>query len=101
MIDSAHLKFIETDTAITGNALAGDAFTQQTSFPAGQLVFTLGGLDSTLNNPLAVGGFVTTDANGTLSNGTEDYNDVGTPDLRARLYRGLHYVYCWTVPTWT
>ena len=76
VIDSAHLKFIETDTAITGNALAGDAFTQQTSFPAGQLVFTLGGLDSTLNNPLAVGGFVTTDANGTLSNGTEDYNDA-------------------------
>ncbi len=74
VVDSTHLKLIETDTS--GPTLTGDAFTQQTSFPAGQLVFTLGGLDSTLNNPLAVGGFVTTDANGTLSNGTEDYNDA-------------------------
>jgi hypothetical protein len=75
VINSTHLKFIETDTS--GPALSGDAFTQQTSFTAGQLVFTLGGLDSTLLNPLAAGGIVTTDANGTLSNGTEDYNDGG------------------------
>ncbi len=75
VVDSNHLKFIETDTS--GPALSGDAFTQQTSFTAGQLVFALGGFDSTLN-PLAAGGFVTTDVNGTLSNGTEDYNDAGS-----------------------
>lgn len=75
VIDSTHLKFIETDTAITGNALVGDAFTQQTSFPAGQLVFTLRGLDSS-GNPLVAGGFVTTDASGNLTAGLEDFNDA-------------------------
>jgi hypothetical protein len=75
VVDSTHLKFIETDTS--GVVLSGDAFTQQTTFTAGQLVFTLGGLDSTLTSPLAAGGIVTTDANGTLSNGSEDYNDGG------------------------
>ncbi len=73
VIDSTHLKLIETTTGV---ALSGDAFTQQTSFTAGQLVFTLAGLDSALE-PLAAGGFVTTDANGSLSSGTEDYNDAG------------------------
>jgi hypothetical protein len=77
VIDSTHLKFIETDTANTGFALSGDAFTQQTSFPAGQLSFALAGLDSGLN-PLVAGGFITTDVNGNLSIGTEDYNDEGT-----------------------
>ncbi len=75
VIDSTHLKLIETDGS--GLALSGDAFTQQNSFPAGQLVFTLAGLDSGFA-PLVAGGIVTTDVNGNLSNGTEDYNDVGT-----------------------
>jgi hypothetical protein len=75
VIDSTHLKIIENDDTL--NVLSGDAFTQQTSFPAGQLVFALGGFDSSFD-PLATGGFVTTDANGTLSNGTEDYNDAGS-----------------------
>ncbi len=75
MIDSTHLKFIETDTT-SGLALSGDAFTQQTSFTAGQLVFTLAGLDSA-KNPFAAGGYVTTSRGGTLSNGVEDFNDVG------------------------
>jgi len=78
VIDSTHLKFIETDNTL--NVLSGVAVTQQASFTPGQLVFTLGGLDSTLQGPLAAGGFVTTDANGTLSNGTEDYNDAGIPN---------------------
>jgi hypothetical protein len=75
-IDSTHVKLIETDSS--GIALSGDAFTQQTSVTSGQLVFTLTGVDSSLNGPVAAGGFVTADANGTLSNGTEDYNDSGT-----------------------
>ena len=58
VIDSTHLKFIETDT--TGPTLSGDAFTQQTSFTAGQLVFTISGADS-LGDPFAAGGYVTTD----------------------------------------
>jgi hypothetical protein len=75
VIDSTHLKLIETDNS--GFALAGDAFTQQTGFTAGQLVFTLAGANDT---PAAVvtGGFATTDANGNLSAGTEDYDELNT-----------------------
>ncbi len=75
VIDSTHLKLIETDA--TGLALSGDAFTQQTTFTAGQLVFTIAGFDSS-QNPFVAGGFATTDVNGNLSAGVEDYNDAGT-----------------------
>jgi hypothetical protein len=77
VIDSTHLKLIETDAS--GATLSGDAFTQLTSFTAGQLVFTLGGLDSTLLDPVVAGGYATATSNGGLSNGLEDYNDAGTP----------------------
>jgi hypothetical protein len=77
VIDSTHLKLIETDAS--GVTLSGDAFTQQTSFNAGQLVFTLSGLDSTLVDPVVAGGYATATSNGGLSNGLEDYNDAGTP----------------------
>ena len=76
VIDSTHLKLIETDTT-SGVALAGDAFTQQTSFTAGQTVFTVGGFDLS-GDPVVAGGFATTDVNGNLSNGLEDYNNDGT-----------------------
>jgi hypothetical protein len=75
VIDSAHLKFIETDTG--GPFLSGDAYTQVTSLAAGQLVFALSGTDGT-GNPVVAGGYATTDANGNLTNGLEDYNDAGT-----------------------
>lgn len=76
VVDSTHLKLIETDT--TGPALVGDAFPQASTFPAGQLVFSMAGGSLSSSNPIAAGGFVTTDANGNLSNGTEDYNNTGT-----------------------
>jgi len=76
VVDSTHLKFIETDTT-SGLALAGDAFPQQASFPAGQLVFAVAGGDTGIQFPLAAGGYVTTDANGNLGSGLEDYNDGG------------------------
>jgi hypothetical protein len=79
VIDSTHLKLIETDTA-SGLALAGDAFPQQSTFTAGQLVFTVAGADTDIQFPFAAGGYVTTDANGTLSSGLEDYNDGGVPN---------------------
>ena len=72
VIDSTHLKFIETDG--TGNVLSGDAFTQQTTFPSGQLVFTVGGQDSG-GNPIVAGGYATSTSNGGLSAGLEDYNN--------------------------
>jgi hypothetical protein len=77
VIDSSHLKLIETDA--TGLALSGDAFPQQTSFTPGQLVFTFSGIDLS-GDPVAAGGYVTTDANGTLTNGIEDYNNAGSPN---------------------
>ncbi len=82
VIDSTHLKFIETDTATTGVALAGDAFMENFSITTvGQMVFTLGGLDSTLQNPVVAGGYGNTDDNFDISSGLEDYNDAGTVGL--------------------
>ncbi len=76
VIDSTHLKLIETDAPASGYALSGDAFTQLTSFTAGQAVFTIAGSDST-GDPFGAGGYVTTDVNGKLSTGVEDFNDFG------------------------
>jgi hypothetical protein len=78
VIDSTHLKLIETDTASSGFALAGDAFTQS-GITAGPLVFTLAGENSTY--AVVAGGFATTDANGNLSGGTEDYDELNTNNL--------------------
>jgi hypothetical protein len=80
VIDSTHLKFIETDTDESLILLAGDAFTQVTSLAPGQLVFVLSGMASG-GDPVSVGGYATTDANGNLTNGFEDYNDAGNVGL--------------------
>lgn len=76
VIDSTHLKLIETDNS--GFALAGDAFTQS-GITAGPLVFTLAGENSSY--AVVAGGFATTDANGNLSGGTEDYDELNTSGL--------------------
>jgi hypothetical protein len=76
VVDSTHLKLIETDTS-SGLAVSGDAFTQQASFTPGQLVFAMSGIDLLLD-PVVAGGYTTTDANGTLSLGLEDYNNAGS-----------------------
>ena len=73
VIDSTHVKLIETDSS--GTVLSGDAFTQQTSFPVGQLVFIVGGFDAA-SKSFAAGGLLTY-ANGTF-NGFEDFNDNGS-----------------------
>ena len=75
VIDSTHLKLIETDAS--GPFLSGDAFTQVTSLSPGQLVFVLSGIDGG-GEPVVAGGYATTDANGDLSSGVEDFNDNGT-----------------------
>jgi hypothetical protein len=72
-IDSTHLKLIETDGL---DITVGDAFTQQTTIAAGQLVYTMAGLDSS-NGLLAEGGFLTYDGTSAISNGLEDINDGG------------------------
>ncbi len=75
VIDSTHLKFIETDAI---EFLSGDAFTQQASFPQGTLAFTISGFDSS-GDPFAAGGLMASTINGTTGSvsGFEDYNDFG------------------------
>jgi hypothetical protein len=69
-IDSTHLKLIETDGFLV---TAGDAFTQQTSISAGQLVYTMSGLDS--GGLFASGGIASYDGSLNLSSGFEAMND--------------------------
>jgi hypothetical protein len=73
-IDSTHLKLVENDGLAY---LSGDAYTQGTSIPSGQLVYTLAGLDL-LNEdaPFDAAGWIT-NTNGSITNGIEDYNDGG------------------------
>ena len=78
-IDSGHLKFIENDSQ---RLVSGDAYTQGTSIPTGQLVFTLAGEDTrTVNGlppitlPLDSGGWLTNSRAATLTTGLEDFID--------------------------
>jgi hypothetical protein len=79
VIDSTHMKFIETDS---NPFSSGDAFTQATSIPSGQLVFTMAGAD-TVNfaapgAPIDMCGYLT-NAGGIVTTGLEDVNDGGSP----------------------
>jgi hypothetical protein len=73
-IDNTHLKLVEDDGI---GLLSGDAFTQQTSFPSGQLVYTASGID-TSQLLLVTGGYLTSDGTSTISNGLQDINDGGS-----------------------
>jgi hypothetical protein len=74
VIDSTHLKLIETDGVA---ALAGDAYVSTgQSFPSGSLVYTMAGWDSE-KTLLASGGLLTSDGSTTISGGLEDNNDDG------------------------
>jgi hypothetical protein len=76
-IDSGHLKFIENDSQLL---LSGDAYTQASSIPTGQLVFTLAGeytVEVTGHPPSALpidsGGWLT-NSSATITAGLEDFN---------------------------
>jgi hypothetical protein len=69
-IDSGHLKFIENDSQ---RLVSGDAYTQGTSIPTGQLVFTLAG-EGTSGLPLDSGGWLT-NSGAAITAGLEDFND--------------------------
>ena len=78
-IDATHLKFIEIDSA---PSLVGDAFTQTSSIPAGNNVFTIAGLDidPSVDGPFTAAGIFHFDSNGNiLSDSVEDINDAGLP----------------------
>lgn len=72
-VDATHLKFIETDTL---PIVAGDAFTQTSSIPTGNNVFTVAGFDTAGQGPFAAAGIIDTDGNGNIkSDSVEDVND--------------------------
>ena len=77
VIDSNHLKLIETDTV---PVLAGDVFRMQpapsNASLAGSYAFTLGG--SAGGGPFVAGGVLTADGNGNVTGGAEDLNSNGT-----------------------
>jgi len=76
-IDGNHLKLIEND----GQAvLIGDLLSQpSTSFPTGNLVYTMSGLDT--NGDLFVtGGVMASDGASLITSGSEDVNDAGIVD---------------------
>jgi hypothetical protein len=76
-IDATHLKFIEIDAQ---PMLAGDAFTQSSSIPAGNNVFTVAGFDIAPNvgGPFTAAGIFDFDSNGNImSDSVEDINDAG------------------------
>ena len=78
VIDATHLKLIETDA--TGLLLAGDAYVSTgQSFPSGNLVFTMSGIDdsATPGPPIAIGGVFST-ASSPNTSGTESINDAGS-----------------------
>jgi hypothetical protein len=78
-IDATHLKFIEIDTQ---PMLVGDAFTQTSSIPTGNNVFTIAGFDiaSTVGGPFTAAGILHFDSNGNvLSDSVEDINDDFLP----------------------
>lgn len=72
-IDNTHLKLIETDGLLL---TSGDAFTQGTTIPTGQLVFTMAGENISAQTALDSGGWLTNNS-GTISAGLEDFNDGG------------------------
>ena len=72
-VDATHLKFIETDTL---PIVAGDAFTQTSTIPTGNNVFTVAGFDTAGQGPFAAAGIIDTDGNGNIkTDSVEDIND--------------------------
>jgi len=72
-IDATHLKLIETDGL---EFIEGDALSQQTSIAAGQLVYTMAGLDYASGFLLASGGYLNYDGTNTIAGGGASYEDV-------------------------
>ena len=76
-IDATHLKFIEVDPL---PIVAGDAFTQASSIPTGNNVYTVAGFDNsaTVGGPFTAAGILHADGSGNiLSDSVQDINDAG------------------------
>jgi len=74
-ISATHWKIIETDVS---PVTVGDVFTQSTSIPTGNNVFTIAGFDSSASGPFVAAGIIDTDGSGGIkSDSVEDVNDAG------------------------
>ncbi len=77
-LDATHLKLIEIDPLPATTVLVGDVFTQSSSLPNGNTVFTIAGFDTSLSGPFTSAGIFHFDSNGNiLSDSFQDINDVG------------------------
>ena len=78
VVDSTHLKLVETDNLF---AMGGEAFRQTGPFTnssvAGPFAFTIGGADLFASGPFVAGGVLTSDGAGNIASGIEDFNDAG------------------------
>lgn len=81
IVDTNRLKLVETDSL---PALAGDAFRQSGTISngslAGPFAFTVAGNDVGIG-PFAAGGVLSSDGAGTITTGTEDFNEVGSTGI--------------------
>jgi hypothetical protein len=89
VVDAGHIKFLENDG--TNFVEIGSAYSQGTLTP-GNFVFTVAGVDGTLNNStgsglVAAGGAFTASASA-LSNGIIDVNDSGTAPILGTAFTG-------------
>jgi len=79
VVDATHFKLVEVDS---GLGLGGDAFRQTGPFSnasvSGPFAFTLAGVDNLSLSPFATGGILTSDGAGTITSGTQDFNDGGS-----------------------
>jgi hypothetical protein len=79
VVDASHIKLIELDGA---PVLSGEAFRQTGPFSNGSVTgpfaFTIAGADVLSTAPFAAGGVLVSDGAGTVTTGTEDFNDGGT-----------------------
>jgi hypothetical protein len=78
VVDANHLKLVEVNAT---PVLGGEAFRQTGPFSnasvSGPFAFTLAGADVLSVGPFAAGGVLTADGAGTVTGGTEDFNDAG------------------------
>lgn len=75
-ISATHWKLMETDGQPD---IVGDVYSQSSSIPTGNNVFSVSGFDANLQAPFAAAGIIDTDGNGNVkSDSVEDINDSGT-----------------------
>jgi hypothetical protein len=87
-VSPSQLIFIETDgTFVT----VGNAFTQATSIPVGNNVYSVAGIDLSSGSPIAsVGLLVTNSTNGITNASTQDFNDGGSSPATPGTFTGSY-----------